>query len=123
MLLAFKTPIISLSCFPLADICKFNDKDRVIEILKFHFAYEMHPHVCSETAEHVRQRLSLITPSQPGEMHYKAPGTAESSTGPAGSQRKNSCAQELPSLAQDSAAWQKGKRLNKKQEIPLDITP
>lgn len=56
-------------------------------------------------------------------MHCKAPGTAESGTGLAGSQRKHSCAQERPSLAQDLAAWHGGNRLNEKQEIPVSISP
>lgn len=69
------------------------------------------------------QHLPLIIQSQPGEMHYKAPGTAEISRGLAGSQRKHSCAQELSSLAQDLAAWHRGKRLNEKQEISSSISP
>lgn len=55
---------------------------------KFPFDCEIHAHVCSETAEQASQQLPLITPSQPGEMNYKAPGTAGISTVLAGSQRK-----------------------------------
>jgi len=36
-------------------------------------------------------------------MHYKAPGTAESDTGLAGSRRENNFAEEASSLAQDLA--------------------
>jgi len=63
----------------------------------------MHPCICRETAECVRWQLPLITPSWPGEMHYKAPGTAESDTGLAGSRRENNFAEEASSLAQDLA--------------------
>ncbi|KAJ7414115.1 hypothetical protein WISP_86618 [Willisornis vidua] len=93
------------------------------ETPKFHFDREIHAYVFSETAEHVRQQLPLISPSQSEEIHYKAPGTTESDTGLAGSQRKNSCAEEVTSLAQNLAAWEKVKRLDEKQEIPPEISP
>lgn len=38
-------------------------------------------------------------------MHYKGPGTAESDTGLASSQRENNLVEEANSLAQDLAAW------------------
>lgn len=64
----------------------------------------MRPCLCSETAERVRRQLPLITPSRPGEMHYKAPGTSESNMGLAGSRRENDFAEVATSLAEDSAA-------------------
>lgn len=45
-----------------------------------------------------------MTPNQLGEMHHKALGTTESDAGLASSQRENSCAEEVNSLAQDLAA-------------------
>lgn len=83
----------------------------VIESPKFHFDYEAHPFICSETADRVRWWLPVIPPSRPGAMPYKAPGTADR----ASSRRENDFAEEANSLAKDLVAH-RGKSLNEKQE-------
>lgn len=91
---------------------------KVIEISKFHFDYEIHPHVCSETAEHASTCLGSHQVSQ-----ERCTTKLQVLQKAAWAVKGNSCAQELPSLAQDLAAWHGGKRLNEKPEISPSSSP
>lgn len=81
----------------------------VIKSPKFHFDYEAHPCICSETADRVRRWLPVFPPSRPGAMPYKAPGTADL----ASSRRENDFAEEANSLAEDLVAHRGAKALMK----------